>query len=113
MAAGDGTAMGETSPFQCVRCGTCCRWPGYVRVTAAEVERIAAHLGVPLEQFIAEQTMLTADRRGLSLREGADGACAFLTADNRCRLQAVKPRQCQEFPHGWNFPGWETRCHGA
>ncbi|MFA4943185.1 MAG: YkgJ family cysteine cluster protein [Lentisphaeria bacterium] len=105
MASGDGS-------FECSGCGTCCRWPGQVRVSAAEIDRIAAFLGLPVREFIAEWTALTSDRRGLTLGEREDGACAFLSGDNRCRLQAAKPQQCQDFPLRWNFPGWERLCQG-
>ena len=98
--------------FICRRCGACCRVPGPVRVTAEEIDRIAAHLGLPPARFIAEHTVLTADRRSLTLLERADGACEFLDDVIGCRLQDVKPRQCREFPLGWHFPGYEKICRG-
>ena len=73
---------------------------------------MAEHLTLPVADFIALFTRLTDDRRGLSLIEAADGACIFLTPDNRCRVQPVKPRQCREFPLGWRFPGVEKVCRG-
>ncbi len=102
--------------FECRRCGNCCRWPGYVRLESDEIAPIAGLLGVDEAEFIAEQTRLTGDRRGLSLLENADGSCPFLSAAAEgaiCRIQAAKPRQCRNFPLGWNFPGWEAECAGA
>lgn len=98
--------------FHCTRCGTCCRWPGQVRLTDQDTEAIASQLGMAVEAFTDSYTRLTSDRRGLTLVEAADGACIFLEPDNRCRINDAKPRQCREFPHTWNFPGWQERCPG-
>jgi len=101
--------------FQCRRCGRCCRWPGYVRLTHDEVDAIAGFLEMTPEAFAEKYTRLTADRSGLSLVERADGVCVFLTEARpaACRIEAVKPRQCRDFPEKWNFPGWEKECPGG
>ena len=102
--------------FHCQRCGNCCRWPGYVRVSAAEIDAIADFLGLSAEDFIASHTRLTADRSGLSLLENPDGSCPYLEMSidgSACRLQAVKPRQCCDFPQRWNFSDWEKECAGG
>jgi Fe-S-cluster containining protein len=95
--------------YECQRCGACCRWSGPVRVEAAEIAALAAWLQLPEDEFIQRYTRLTADRRGLSLTEREDGACVFLQ-DRDCLVQPVKPRQCRDFPNGWNFPGFEHEC---
>ena len=95
--------------YECQRCTACCRWPGPVRVTAAEVDQLADFLGLPTADFIRQHTRLTPDRRGLMLTEQATGACEFLVGDE-CRVQPVKPQQCRDFPNRWNFPGWQTEC---
>ena len=102
--------------FECKRCGNCCRWSGYVRIDSSEIDAIAAFLGFSSEEFIAKYTRLTADRSGLSLLENPDGSCPYLVDSPEgpaCRLQAVKPRQCCDFPLKWNFPGWEKECAGG
>jgi len=95
--------------YECQRCTACCRWPGLVHVTNAEIDRLAEFLGLPVADFIQHHTRLATDRRGLSLCETATGACEFLDG-NDCRVQAVKPQQCRDFPNGWNFPGWQIEC---
>ncbi len=95
--------------YECQRCTACCRWPGLVHVTNAEIDRLAEFLGLPAVDFIQHHTRLATDRRGLSLCETATGACEFLDG-NDCRVQAVKPQQCRDFPNGWNFPGWQKEC---
>jgi uncharacterized protein len=99
--------------FQCRRCGACCRVPGYVHVSDAEVAAIAGHLGMGLAEFTAQYTRLTATRSGLSLTEGTRGACAFLAEDASCAIEAVKPRQCREFPELWRFRDYELICQAA
>ena len=99
--------------YRCTRCGSCCRWAGYVRITEREAESIAEYLGLSLDEFLERYTRLTGDRRGLSLTESAEGHCIFLEEDTVCRIQPVKPRQCREFPNFWNFPGFRSCCESV
>lgn len=95
--------------WECDRCTACCRWPGQVRLTETEIVQIADHLGLSEGEFIQGHTRLTAQRDGLALNDKPDGSCAFLDGGN-CRIQAVKPQQCRDFPNLWNFPGFEFVC---
>lgn len=99
--------------YACQRCGNCCRWPGDVRVTEAEVVRIADFLQMPQEVFVQECTRLNANRTGLSIIDKPDGSCLFLEGVNVCRIQPVKPAQCAGFPNEWNFPGWREVCEAV
>lgn len=98
-----------TTYWQCQRCTACCRWPGDVKVNSAEITEIATYLNMSEDAFVAQYSRLRTDRAGLSLLEQADGSCIFLTG-NDCRINAVKPRQCRDFPNKWNFPGWRQVC---
>lgn len=95
--------------WQCDRCTACCRWPGQVTFTDAELTRMALHLGLTEEAFIARYTRINAQRTGLALTDQADGSCVFLDGAD-CRVQPVKPQQCRDFPNLWNFPGFEKVC---
>lgn len=95
--------------FECQRCTACCRWPGQVRLTESEIASLAEFLGLPEFDFIQRYTRLADNRRGLALEEKPNGECIFLK-DDRCSVQAVKPRQCRDFPNRWNFPGFEKVC---
>lgn len=100
--------------FKCRRCGTCCKWPGYVRLFSFEVEAIAIFLGITVYEFTDKYTVLTHDRCNLSLIEYPDGKCIFFNEENaECLIEAVKPQQCKKFPLEWNFKGWEQECAGA
>jgi len=95
--------------YQCQRCTACCLRPGFVRITEAEIPRIAAHLGLSEEDFIQRFTRLTPLRNGLALIDKPDGSCFFLE-NGGCVLQAVKPSQCLGFPNVWTTPGWRDYC---
>ncbi len=98
--------------FRCLGCGACCRWPGYVRVTDAELPILAQAAGLTEAEFRDRHTRLTTDRRGLSLCENRDGSCEFLRADNRCALYAVRPHQCRVFPFAWTAGPYMAQCAG-
>ena len=95
----------KTTTFSCRRCGACCRIKdGIVRVSDDEVARIAAFLGMKDGDFIATETELAPDRRSLVLKSRPDGSCAYLPADNLCRINPVKPDKCRTFPFEWTNP---------
>lgn len=93
----------------CQRCTACCRWPGQVRLTKAEIARSAAFLQLSEHDFIQRYTRLQQDRRGLALQEKPDGACILLDG-NLCAIQPVKPQQCRDFPNLWKYPDAEQYC---
>lgn len=95
--------------YQCQRCGNCCRWPGFVKVSEAEIAAIATHVGLEEDDFIQRLTRLRPNRDGLALIDKPNGECFFFEAGG-CAIQAVKPAQCRAFPNEWNFPGWREVC---
>lgn len=102
------------SNFKCCRCGTCCKWEGAVRVSHEEIIKIAEFLRIDPQEFINRHTVLTPDRRSLSLMEKADGSCVYYDDEKKaCAINPVKPHQCRAFPFEWNFPGWEKLCEGG
>jgi len=97
---------------ECQRCTACCRWPGQVRLTNAEIARLAAFKGVSEHDFIQQFTRLAPDRRGLALLDKPNGECVFFEGDS-CTVQAVKPQQCRDFPNLWRYPGAEKFCRAV
>lgn len=95
--------------YECDRCTACCRWPGQVKLSPAEITRLAAFLHLDEHAFIQQYTRLNASRTGLALKDQPDGACVFL-AGGDCRVNALKPQQCRDFPNLWNFPGFQQVC---
>lgn len=98
-------------------------------VSAEEITAIAAHQGLPREQFVAKHTRVAA--RGRSLLEYPGGDCEFLVrrADGKteCAIHAVRPLQCRTWPfwdsnvrsrRAWNAsakdcPGMDAGPHHA
>ncbi len=113
MDKGTMSSPAAQSGFICRQCGACCRIKdGIVRVSDAEVARIAAFLGMAEQDFIDRETEIAPDRRGLILRSRPDGACAWLAEDNLCRIHAVKPGKCRTFPYEWTNADSAEICPG-
>src|SRR5262249_11903908 len=90
------------SEFECHRCGNCCRGDGDVVLTADDAARLAAELGLGASEFLARFTRAREDGAICLIDQGdALRSCVFLTAENTCRVHAVKPAQCRGFPMKW------------
>lgn len=97
--------------FTCQRCGACCRIKdGIVRVSDTEMARIATFRGMEVDDFIANETELAPDRKSLVLKSCPDGSCIYLTSDNLCRINPVKPDKCRTFPLEWTNPDSDEVC---
>ena len=83
-----------------------------MRVSAVEIARIAAFLGRTEQDFIDRETEVAPDRRGLILKSRPDGACVWLSDNNLCRINPVKPDKCRTFPHEWTNDDSEKICPG-
>lgn len=77
------------------RCGTCtsacCRAPGPVLLTAADIER----LGAARAQLVTPTDLPGGHFVG-QLERAPDGACVFLL-DDGCAVHEVKPEACRTF----------------
>ncbi len=94
--------------FSCSQCGRCCRRFDVI-VSAAEIELykrrgaeqwLSGTVGDPFEPV---PTMPALQR----IRKRDDGACVFLSSDNRCRIHqelggAKKPLTCRVFPYSFH-----------
>ncbi len=91
--------------FACTLCGNCCSGPsGYVLVTDDECAALAAHLGLPLAEFLDTHTHVMAKGRSLRERPGAHGLdCVFLDRQSLpgkavCSVYHHRPAQCRTWP---------------
>jgi len=91
--------------FVCQQCGACCRWSGSVLLAESDITTAAIALEMDEATFIKRHTILARNRAQLTLKERPDGACEFLGPDERCRIYAARPKQCRDFPHGWQTDG--------
>ncbi len=88
--------------FECSACGNCCCGPdeGYVWATKKEIELIADHLQLSVEQVRKRYTRKIGLRTSL-LEKPRNKDCVFLDFVNgqkRCGIYSVRPRQCRNWP---------------
>jgi Fe-S-cluster containining protein len=103
----------EVEPFQCHRCGNCCRGDGFVVMSPDDVGRAAALLGRSEAEFLAERCVVRPDGSVHLIDQGdALRSCVFLTPANLCQIHAAKPGQCQGFPMKWRPPDALEICAG-
>ena len=94
--------------FACTECGQCCRGAGEVRLTPADIHRLAAAEAMDESVWIQRRARLSYRRDGLSLVDGSGAACVYLEND-RCRVYADRPDQCRRFPFAQTTP---SECPG-
>jgi Fe-S-cluster containining protein len=83
--------------FECTRCGACCTGePGYVWVDIAEIEAMAAQMGLSRDEFSLKYVRRIGARH--SLREKPGGDCILWDRDRGCTVYESRPIQCQTWP---------------
>lgn len=117
----DAQKSDEGLRFQCTLCGHCCTGSaGYVAYTDEEAGAIAAHLGLPLAEFLSRYTHGTPHGQSLTERPSEFGLdCVFLDRETVpgkavCGIYEVRPAQCRTWPfwrsvvsseHAWRRAG--------
>ncbi len=84
----------EFERTDCLECANCCKTTGPL-FTSADISRIAKHLKLKEQQFIAQY--LKVDEDGDHVLQ--EVPCAFLDAENYCMIYDVRPKACREYPH--------------
>jgi len=82
--------------YDCCQCNNCCK-SFSISVTEEDVNRIAAHLGLTIEDFISGYLVRSSD--GYDSEYEIKEPCAFLNPDGKCAIQECKPEVCKEYPH--------------
>jgi uncharacterized protein len=90
--------MGEgiEGQIDCTECANCCK-VATVKVSERDVERLAKHLRISRERFLAEYTAESEDE-GLILKWTKETGCVFLQG-KECIVYEARPDICQKFPH--------------
>ena len=78
----------------CTRCANCCRTLRIV-VTGEDIPRIAGHLGMGSDEFIAAYLERDEDEGHYRVRTTP---CPFLGDDSKCTIYAVRPEKCRGYP---------------
>jgi Fe-S-cluster containining protein len=81
--------------IDCTRCANCCKTMPPA-VSAEDIHRISARLGMSEEAFIAGYLVVDEDEGGYRMKTAP---CPFLGRDDRCTIYEVRPEVCREFPH--------------
>jgi uncharacterized protein len=89
------TNLEKLPVFQCQQCGDCCAGRGGIMVTPDEVKAMAALLGLPAAEF--KQRFVEDSALGPRLTV-TGGVCVFLRPGGICRVHAVKPFICRQWP---------------
>jgi Fe-S-cluster containining protein len=95
--------------FGCTQCGNCCTGgPGYVWVSDTELDRMAAHLQIPLQELAKKYCRRIQGKISLKehLTERGLYDCVFLKTitdsagkEKRvCGIYEVRPLQCRTWP---------------
>jgi uncharacterized protein len=81
--------------IDCTRCANCCKTmqPGF---SEEDVGRIAAHLGLARDAFVAAYLEVDPEEGGHRTKATP---CPFLGEDDRCTIYAVRPQACRGFPY--------------
>lgn len=76
----------------CQRCGNCCKIPEAVYLNLEDVQRLTKFHGGTraVRQFI------TFHKGRWKLKRVQP--CQYLSYDNQCRIYAIRPRACRNFP---------------
>ena len=81
--------------FECTQCGDCCKGYGGTSITSADLEAIAAYIGI--SPAVVAESYCTQSGSKLMLAQRADGYCIFW--DGNCTIHPVKPAMCRQ----WSF----------
>ena len=111
-------AEGIQEQIDCTQCANCCK-TSTTEISERDIDRLAKHLRISREQFLAEYSM-PGDRGRLNLRFSPDTGCVFLEGTT-CSVYDARPDICQRYPHlvrgngsiasrMWSFVGRASVC---
>lgn len=95
----------DGKPFECKRCGECCRWEGRVYLKDTDIREISRLLEIEPGEFLEKYT----DRENggtVLIDKPGTSDCVFLEG-NDCSIWDSLPYQCRELPRHY-----ESRCPG-
>lgn len=82
---------------KCAECGgQCCIGDGYVFLEVDECAKIAAFLGLSLDEFGLKYLRKVGNRYAL-ISDNRD-ECVFLGDEGKCQIYHLRPRNCRTFP---------------
>lgn len=85
-----------TPVFDCMMCGHCCSGRGGILLTARDRERLAAHLGLGVDEML--ERYAEDEGRLPGIVTGADGYCVFYAQGTGCTVHPARPDVCRAWP---------------
>jgi len=82
------------SEINCLHCANCCKTTSPIFLQS-DISRISRFLKVKPSFFVEEYLKVDVDS-DVILKQSP---CPFLLSDNSCRIYAVRPKACREYPH--------------
>jgi len=82
--------------IDCTVCANCCK-VATAQINERDVERLARHLRISCDHFLAEYAMDGGDE-GPILKRSAEHGCVFLDSTT-CTVYDERPDSCRRFPH--------------
>lgn len=91
--------------FRCTQCGQCCTGsPGFVWITAEEIEEMAQFLALSPSTFKRLYVKRVDQRYTLVEKKSQNHSCIFYQ-NQRCQVYAARPLQCRAYPF------WQENIH--
>ncbi len=105
--------MVDGRPFECTKCGKCCRWGGHVYLKPADINQLCRATQQPYEEFLKRYTQDFGSDKVLKDSEGSSD-CVCLEGD-KCTVYTSRPEQCKKFPEVYDprCPGFHKEKEGA
>lgn len=89
--------MESNGKLDCMKCASfCCRMAGYVRVSRADVRRLAKHLGLTVPAFEARHIVEKTRKGEKRIKSGYD-TCQFLKGNRLCGVYEARPKDCRGY----------------
>ena len=85
-----------SSQFSCKCCGHCCEGKGGIVMSRKDRERLAAHLGLSVEDMIAQYGEYANGK--VRLQVGSNEKCVFFVQGTGCGVHVAKPDICRAWP---------------
>lgn len=93
-------------PFECTRCGDCCRWEGFIFLDPEDIKRLSDYHGIGREEYVKRYTRPHGSSIILKNKSESSDECVYLDK-NKCSINNIKPKQCKDYPDKY-----EPRCPG-
>jgi uncharacterized protein len=81
--------------IDCTRCANCCKTLE-IHFERDDIERIAAHIGLSPDDFIAKYLQPASDEEDAYVTR--QQPCPFLGSDDRCTIYEIRPKDCAGYP---------------